>query len=935
MGYLRTMGPGGAGYTTKVYGNANINGNQGGGNKKQGLPPSMGISRPYGIYKTRAGGNLPNRNIVYYGNQVGNIGSNKSSQFAPGAGSSPRPSATLYGKKIISVSPPPPSISPDVPGSGSVVIDTDDLPDTGPFGGVSLDDYIEISPETKHPELITGVFGGGYLRLSKGDSDSAKYGEEPVTSDTDTPREYTLDIARTIENLVSRNMKVIVIDVDIFPGTFTDYKSGIHWNRLIDLARYVRDHPDYGINIWVALKSRSLLEDGETNRWAISRGTAAPNATAQWIQALDEIGNVKHCVGDYVDLLSSSHGTLDSIKGVVWDDFSVDYAKWNIHTESKYHTRAQIGAMYEKAVERDLKIGGVWYFDKFARAYAKDGIELGLSGPCPGKGSSTAGRMPPEGLSASYYINTDRLRLLGDKRDLRFKYFYKAGGLVGSSPTVPVLQMRCLFNDKEVIKELLDFSGTCSGGRSSEVPLIFPNTHTLGECNHVCDVATVSVPKHYIDDDFVDEVFQKLTFILEPNEELVADGTYSVTGPIFNGDTVLSVWDIEIYGSDTSLGKIEFDDVIEIHPSAPSPVTAVETPFPTRLQFSKKPTLDNAFVLGRTEEYNISEYLTPFIGFPKWCRYLYDYNLNVINKSIAKNCDLDYYAWVRTRSYSYAYDAEKLKLQFDSAMNYGAAKALLSYNDSMFVTDIDTTTDLTTYRGIFSEKDSRKDRFNKVLWWTPYHGAFEGFFKQFTTQEEYAVGTEFRMNLLFEGNLVTWDDNAFDFKITDQYDDGFELSYKIDEGPIDEDEDDETDDKEEKFMDGIIQSSWPVGSARSPHGVEWGHPHWLTSDEASTDESWRNSALCFRVDGFSKKVKLRLEIRDEGQFIGAGATFGVWFSLQKKDPPPEEEDLDPATEEDLDPAWENVTDFDFEAGYDPSYKGIYEEVSDHLKTLIS
>ena len=39
MGYLRTMGPGGAGYTTKVYGNANINGNQGGGNKKQGLPP--------------------------------------------------------------------------------------------------------------------------------------------------------------------------------------------------------------------------------------------------------------------------------------------------------------------------------------------------------------------------------------------------------------------------------------------------------------------------------------------------------------------------------------------------------------------------------------------------------------------------------------------------------------------------------------------------------------------------------------------------------------------------------------------------------------------------------------------------------------------------------------------------------------------------------
>ena len=78
---------------------------------------------------------------------------------------------------------------------------------------------------------------------------------------------------------------------------------------------------------------------------------------------------------------------------------------------------------------------------------------------------------------------------------------------------------------------------------------------------------------------------------------------------------------------------------------------------------------------------------------------------------------------------------------------------------------------------------------------------------------------------------------------------------------------------------------------------------------------------------------MRLEIRDEAKDIGASSTFGAWFMLQKKDPPPEEEGLDPATEED--PEWENVTDFDFEAGYDPSYKGIYEEVSDHLKTLVS
>ena len=172
--------------------------------------------------------------------------------------------------------------------------------------------------------------------------------------------------------------------------------------------------------------------------------------------------------------------------------------------------------------------------------------------------------------------------------------------------------------------------------------------------------------------------------------------------------------DIEIYGSEPSLGKIEFDEVFEIGPSDLPEIGPPPPPLPgafwlTRLQFSKVSTLDNAFVLGRTEQYNISEYLTPFIGFPKWCKFLYDYRLNSINKSIAKNCDLDYYAWVRTRSRNYTYDAEKIKLQLDSATNYGGAKALLSYNEPMFVTDIDTTTTITTYSGIFFEKDSRKD----------------------------------------------------------------------------------------------------------------------------------------------------------------------------------------------------------------------------------
>ena len=56
MGYLRTMGAGLAGSTTKIYGNANVNQIQY-GDKLQGLPPVTGRRDPYRIYKTKAGGN--------------------------------------------------------------------------------------------------------------------------------------------------------------------------------------------------------------------------------------------------------------------------------------------------------------------------------------------------------------------------------------------------------------------------------------------------------------------------------------------------------------------------------------------------------------------------------------------------------------------------------------------------------------------------------------------------------------------------------------------------------------------------------------------------------------------------------------------------------------------------------------------------------------
>ena len=85
MGYLRTMGAGLAGSTTKLYGNANVNQIQY-GDKLQGLPPVTGRRDPYRVYKSKAGGNAPGRFRVFCMNQLGGIGmGNKNSQFAPNA----------------------------------------------------------------------------------------------------------------------------------------------------------------------------------------------------------------------------------------------------------------------------------------------------------------------------------------------------------------------------------------------------------------------------------------------------------------------------------------------------------------------------------------------------------------------------------------------------------------------------------------------------------------------------------------------------------------------------------------------------------------------------------------------------------------------------------------------------------------------------------
>ena len=78
------MGAGLAGSTTKIYGNANVNQVQY-GNKLQGLPPVMGLRRPYKVYRSKAGGNAPGRFRVFCLNQLGGVGNVKNTQFAPNA----------------------------------------------------------------------------------------------------------------------------------------------------------------------------------------------------------------------------------------------------------------------------------------------------------------------------------------------------------------------------------------------------------------------------------------------------------------------------------------------------------------------------------------------------------------------------------------------------------------------------------------------------------------------------------------------------------------------------------------------------------------------------------------------------------------------------------------------------------------------------------
>ena len=81
MGFLRTMGAGLAGSTNY---NVNVNGNFGGGSKKQGLPSLTNKGNTFVVNAIKRRATSSNRNAIIIINQLGGIG-RKRSQFLSNA----------------------------------------------------------------------------------------------------------------------------------------------------------------------------------------------------------------------------------------------------------------------------------------------------------------------------------------------------------------------------------------------------------------------------------------------------------------------------------------------------------------------------------------------------------------------------------------------------------------------------------------------------------------------------------------------------------------------------------------------------------------------------------------------------------------------------------------------------------------------------------
>ncbi len=754
-------------------------------------------------------------------------------------------------------------------------------------------------------KVLFGIYGGGGLKLDEGERNDV-YG---------TVDKYTMDIERTLQNLVDRNLQLLIVDVDIYPGNYTlGPESGVAWKRLIKILERIRDaapsDPIKDIQVIIGLGSRHILQTGGiANRWGINGSTYALDAMPLWKIAITEIGDLKN--GESIGLYDySSIGPFDCLIGIKWNDFSVDYGEHNIHKADLKHNREQIKELHDFAAARNLFIGGISYFAKFNRLYAKDGIELGSSGPSSG-GAGDHGTIDGVGLTATYEIPNVNFNS-SKTYDLKFLYYNLSAYNWGyTASNIPRLRIICKWNDSIILDKPVDYKDNITGGTApsftykteSEVPRIFPDPHIVdfSACpsgtippsganmkQNCCTIADTSVSRYLIAYDPT-RLSQKLEFILKPNTE---DGA-PAANPTSDGNTVFNVWDITI--SDENGKKIKF--IQEDGTDIISPT------------FNPVPTAANKLILGRTKSYNISPYLTPFITMPKWCRYIYNYSLESIYNTIIKNCDLPYYAIARARSWGFEYSSEKIIEQFKKAKEAGA-EALLVYNEPTFVKDIIFNSDGTkTFRGVFYNKRHRPlMRFDQVLWWTPHQGTFEGFYQELTTQKSFETGTKIELNIKFEGAVIEHNEfaddipipaegGAFNFCITDEDDNAIVLKY-VDSGG-----------STVTISDGIVNSyqlPYDIGAGKTK---EWGN--W---DGTTGSPAWvRNSYLKFIIDS-PKKIKMKLKIREGKMTMSSEKSFGVFIRVL----------VDGVAVEDLK--------YDYDAGYDSSYKDIYNKVTDYFLT---
>ena len=453
--------------------------------------------------------------------------------------------------------------------------------------------------------------------------------------------------------------------------------------------------------------------------------------------------------------------------------------------------------------------------------------------------------------------------------------------------------MVCRFNKETIFTKVIDYENECGAdtGFKTSVPKIYPDDHDISttSCSHPCSVASVKVPKKLLKI-MSERPVQHLEFTLESNimPEVPNPNAY-------DGSAVFTIWNIKLTHSDTS--PITVDDVITFddakHPSVAS-VSDIKLSFRARTS--------GPFIMGRTTDYNLNGILIPFIGFPKWCKYQYHYSMSNVFKNVYSECGRDYYYWARLRSWGYDYDTDDIIKQYQYARIYGGAKYLLTYNEPTFVADIKKIGASKTFNGVFYEKPSRDTDFDKILWWTPFHGIFEGYYQRYVITGIEGDGP-LGIVLQFRGKTILGFDGTGDgvgaFEVNVQNESGRYMTM-ISEPGIRAMED------YTKKYPGIIGSYQE--ELDEPDKKNWGGD----SDKRGTLEM---------IDIAPKTLVITLKIRNAAKSVSALHEFAASFSIVRKSG---------------DDRWKKVSfRSSYDAGYKSSYSEVYNTVSDYLARVSS